>query len=102
MAAALGLSKLGKHIKDIPTVSVKGLWRQADSTAATELQIPALPDFEQEQPLSPHSVAVRDEAKQATLQVRLFGAQEVSTRPLQTGWKAAFLGLDSFNYTVLS
>ena len=74
MAAALGLGKLSKHIKEIPTLSVKDFWRQSDAPAAADGGAPQPVDFDDDQPLSPRSMQVRDEAKQAVLQVSPFTA----------------------------
>lgn len=69
MTAALGLGKLGKHIKEIPKISVKDLWGQHESPLAAQAElIPSLA-LDADEPLSPRSVRVRDEAKQAVLQV---------------------------------
>ena len=70
MTSAYGLSKLSKHIKDIPTLSVKDLWRQPAPLSTSAPALEPLVDLNIEQPLSPHALQVQDEAKQATLQVK--------------------------------
>ena len=90
------LGKLGKHIKEIPALSVKDFWRQpsANPNAGQELA----PELDAEEPLSPRSVQVRIEAKQAVLQVRPLRLS-TSAVLLQGGVRAFFTGSVDVTFT---
>ena len=79
MTSSLGLGKLGKHI-NLPTLGVRDFWRQPESSTAAPAILLPQPVVEEEAPLSPRSVQVRDEAKQAALEVRSCQVSQFSTR----------------------
>ena len=88
MTAALGLGKLGKHIKEIPKLSVKDLWGQSESPVAASFDlIPSLA-IEAEEPLSQPSLRVRHEAKTPVLQVGRPGAKKQSLNFNHRPWSA--------------